>query len=304
MHSNIRRSGKHQETFFRINAFECFSGCSCHVITKKIMHFVVADFLTIYIVIESFVILRTVNNIFHLCLHCPRMDLAFGVFCKFSGEFFCLCKSLRRIKDCRFIHIVPESLDSLVDQETVLISEPFPGFRIQHIRKMGISRPYSCNKITSVFSFTEVVIFYTFLVNLVAFFHLDTGINDRDQAKLLVFHFLYKFREIRKVFFIDCEVFKVLHIINIHVDHVNRDMILAISFCHCTEVFFCCITPAALSKTESELRRNVAAADHTTELFYDVVSIFSFDDIDIQICIFAGYLECVHSGISNIKGQF
>lgn len=162
--------------------FECFSGCSCHVITKKIMHFVVADFLTIYIVIESFVILRTVNNIFHLCLHCPRMDLAFGVFCKFSGEFFCLCKSLRRIKDCRFIHIVPESLDSLVDQETVFISEPFPGFRIQHIRKMGISRPYSCNKITSVFSFTEVVIFYTFLVNLVAFFHLDAGINDRDQA--------------------------------------------------------------------------------------------------------------------------
>ena len=169
---------------------------------------------------------------------------------------------------------------------------------------MGVSRPHCCNKITAIFSFTEEVVFYTFLIYLVVFFHLDAGINDRDQAKLLVFHFLYKFREIRKVFFIDCEVFKVLHIINIHVDHVDRDMILAISFCHCTEVFFCCITPAALSKTESELRRNVAAADHTTELFYDVVSIFSFDDIDIQICIIAGYLECVHSGISNIKGQF
>ena len=169
---------------------------------------------------------------------------------------------------------------------------------------MGVSRPYSRNEITTVFSFAEVIVFYTFFVNFVAFFHLDTSINDRDQAKFLVFHFLYKFREIREVFLINCKVLKILHVVNIHVDHVDRDMILAISFCHCTEVFFCCITPAALSKTESELRRNVAAADHTTELFYDVVSIFSFDDIDIQICIFAGYLECVHSGISNIKGQF
>ena len=169
---------------------------------------------------------------------------------------------------------------------------------------MGISRPYSCNEITVVFSFTEIIVFYTFFVDLIAFFHLDPGINDWDQTNLLVFHFLYKFRKIRKIFLIDCEVFKVLHIVNIHVDHVDRDMILTISFCHRTEVFFCCITPAALPKTKSELWRNVAAADHMAELFYDVVSIFSLDHIDIQIRIFTGYFKGVHSGIPYIEGQF
>jgi len=168
---------------------------------------------------------------------------------------------------------------------------------------MGVSRPYSRNEITAVFSLAEVVVFYTFLINLVAFFHLDTCINDRDQAKFLVFHFLYKFREIREVFLIDCEVLKILHVVNIHVDHVDRDMILTISFCHRTEIFFCCITPAALSKTKGKLWRNVTASDHMAELFYDVVSILTFNHIDIQICIFAGHFEGIHSGIPNIKGQ-
>ncbi len=73
---------------------------------------------------------------------------------------------------------------------------------------MGVSRPYSCNKITSVFSLAEIVVFDTFLVNLISRLNLDTGINDRNQTNTLVIHFLYKFRKIREIFFTHCEIFE------------------------------------------------------------------------------------------------
>ena len=208
MHSDVRRSGKHQKTFFRVNAFKRFSGRSCHIIAKKIMYFVMADLFAIDIVIKSFVIFRIICNTEHLVLHFPGMDLAFGILCKLSGKFFCLCKAFGRIKDRRLVHIIPETFYSLFDQKTIFVPEPFSGFRIQHIRKMGISRPYSCNKITSVFSLTEIVVFDTFLVNLISRLNLDTGINDRNQANTLVIHFLYEFRKIREIFFTHCEIFK------------------------------------------------------------------------------------------------
>ena len=73
---------------------------------------------------------------------------------------------------------------------------------------MGISRPYSCNEITSVFSLAEIVVFDTFLVNLISRLNLHTGINDRNQANILVIHFLHKFWKIREIFFIHCEIFE------------------------------------------------------------------------------------------------
>ena len=304
VHSDIRRSGKHQKTFFRVNAFKSFSCCPCHIVTKKIMHFVMTDLFAIDIVIKSFVIFRIIRNSEHLALHRPWMDLAFGILCKLSGKFFCLCKTFRRIKDRRLIHIIPETFYSLFDQKTIFVSEPFSGFRIQHIREMSISRPYSCNKITSVFSLAEIVVFDTFLVNLISRLNLDTGINDRDQANILVIHFLHEFRKIREILFTHCEIFECLHVINIHVNHVDWDMILPMSFCDSTEIFFRRIPPAALSETKSKLRWDIAASDYMTELFYDIICILTFKHINIQVSIFAGYPEGILSVISNIKGQF
>ena len=208
VHSDIRRSGKHQKTFFRVNAFKSFSCCSCHIVAKKIMYFVMTDLFAIDIVIKSFVIFRIICNTEHLVLHFPGIGLAFGILCKRSGKFFCLCKAFGRIKDRRLVHIIPETFYSLFDQKTIFVPEPFSGFRIQHIRKMGISRPYSCNKITSVFSLAEIVVFDTFLVNLISRLNLHTGINDRNQANILVIHFLHKFWKIREIFFIHCEIFE------------------------------------------------------------------------------------------------
>ena len=81
-------------------------------------------------------------------------------------------------------------------------------------------------------------------------------------------------------------------------------MILPISFCDSTEIFFRRITPAALSETKGKLRRDIAASDYMAELFYDIISILTFKHVDIQVSIFARYLKGILSVISNIKGQF
>ncbi len=43
VHTNVRRSGEHQETFLRVNAFKRFPRCPGHIVAKQVVHFVMAD---------------------------------------------------------------------------------------------------------------------------------------------------------------------------------------------------------------------------------------------------------------------
>ena len=160
-----------------------------------------ADLFAIYIMIKSPIIFRIICSITKRTLHLPDMDLSLCIFCKFSGKLFNLFHSLCGIEDCRLVHIIPETIDSLLDQETVFITEPLSGIFVQHIRKMGISRPYSSHKITAVLSLAEVTVFDTLLINVVSRLYFDTGIDDRDQTDILILQFLYKLREILKILF-------------------------------------------------------------------------------------------------------
>ena len=165
------------------------------------MDFVMADLSAIHIMVKSPIIFRIVCNIVKCTLHLPDMDLSFRIFCKFSCKLFDLFHSLCGIEDRRLIHIVPETVDSLLDQETVFVTEPFSGIFVQYIRKMSIPRPYSSYKITAVLSLAEVAVFDTLLINIVSRLYLDAGIDDRDQTDILILQFLYEFRKILKILF-------------------------------------------------------------------------------------------------------
>ena len=169
---------------------------------------------------------------------------------------------------------------------------------------MSVSRPYGCHEIASVLPLAEVSFFHTFLVNIVAAFHFYTGINNGDQTKLLVFHLFYKIREIREILRIQSKVLIGIHIINVHVDHIQRDVILTIAGCHLAKILLGAISPSALPKAKCKLRRNIAASDHMTELLYNVISRLTHDHIHIQICICTCHLQGIHSGVPNVKGQF
>ena len=201
VHTNVRRSGEHQETFLRIDPFKSFPRCPGHIIAKQVMDFVMADLFAIYIMIKSPIIFRIICSIAKRILHLPDMDLSLRIFCKFPGKLFNLFHSLCGIEDRRLVHIIPETIDSFFDQETVFITEPLSGIFVQHIRKMGISRPYSSYKITAVLSLAEVAVFDTLLINIVSRLYLDAGIDDRDQTDILILQFLYEFRKILKILF-------------------------------------------------------------------------------------------------------
>jgi len=165
------------------------------------MDFVMADLSAIHIMVKSPIIFRIVCNIAKCTLHLPDMDLSLRIFCKFPGKLFNLFHSLCGIEDRRLVHIIPETIDSFFDQETVFITEPLSGIFVQHIRKMGISRPYSSHKITAVLSLAEITVFNTLLINIVSRLYLDTGINDRNQTDILILQFLHKLRKILKILF-------------------------------------------------------------------------------------------------------
>ena len=84
---------------------------------------------------------------------------------------------------------------------------------------------------------------------------------------LFFFHILYKSLEIRETFFIYGEVLVILHVVNIHVNHIERHMVFAVFFHYRAEIILCFVAPAALTVTESKLRSNVAASDDAAELF-------------------------------------
>lgn len=81
-----------------------------------------------------------------------------------------LFQMLFGIKDRRLIHIIPEAVNSLVDQNPVLIAKPLPCLIIEHIRKAAFPGPYPDNKILSVFVLAEVSVLFSFFVDIIAIF--------------------------------------------------------------------------------------------------------------------------------------
>ena len=80
-------------------------------------------------------------------------------------------------------------------------------------------------------------------------------------------------------------------------------MIFTISSCNLPEILFCSIAPSALAKSKGKFRRDIASSDHMTELLYNIIGTLPFNHIKLQVCIFAGYLHGIHSGIANVKGN-
>ena len=261
------------------------------------------DFLPIYIVIKTFIIFFVIGHCCHLVTEQPYRNLLHIVLDALAKCLLQLLHPFLGIEDCRLIHVIPEALNALIDQITIMVSKPFSCLRIEHIRKMRITRPYCCRKITAVLTFTEIIVFHAFLIHRIALFHLDSGINDRYKANSLLFHPLHKIRKIRKLLFIEREVLIILHIVNVHINHIQWNLIFAITLRYILKILSCLIAPAALTQSKRKFRRNIASSDQLTELFYDVIRVLSLNDIQIQVCRLTAHLHRVFSCISNIKYQ-
>ena len=120
---------------------------------------------------------------------------------------------------------------------------------------------------------------------------------------VLIFHFLIKISKIRESFVIQSEILVALHIVDIEVNAVQRDLKFAVFFYHVPDLVLGHIAPAALAVTEGPFGNHEASADELAELVDDILDIASGDDIDIQIPVRSGDFQFAVTGISDVEGE-
>ena len=301
VHTNVRSSGKHENSLIRRNFLKGLSCCTGHVIAKKIVHLIMTDSLSLYLVIKAAIVLRVIAQVLQFlgnAVSAAALVLCISVY--HVPKFFF---TLFRVENCRLIHVIPKAFDSLRSQNFIFTAKPLSCLWIQHIRKMGPARPYGSYKFFAVFLLTEIPLGFSLFVDIISILNFYPGINNGNQMDVLGFHFIHKCLEVREILFIYCKVFEGFHVVNIHVQHIHRNVIFSVLSHHFTEILCCLIAPAALSETKSKFRRNIASSDDFTELFHNIVGRSSFYDIKVQIRIFTGDIQTVLLCIANVKSQ-
>ncbi len=169
---------------------------------------------------------------------------------------------------------------------------------------MGIPGPNRRHEFTAVLPFAEIPLFHAFLIHRISFFYLHAGVDNRDQTNPLSAHLLYKRRKVREILLIYGKVLIILHIVNIQINHVDWDIILPVSFRDFHEIFLRLISPTALPEPKPELRRDVASANHLTELLHNVIRRLPFNQIQVQIRRFTAHLQEIRPCIADVKCKF
>ena len=259
--------------------------------------------LSLIIMIKGSIILRIIGDRTDQIRHFKEgIDIQIGCFI-----FFHLVKDLfqtfLRIKDCRLIHVIPEAVNSLIDQDPVLVAKPFPGLIIQHIREAALAGPYTDDKVLAILILTEIPLFFSFLIDIIAILFLHTAVYDRNQVNVLLLHFLYQIFEICKGIPVNGKVLVPLHIVNIQINTVDRDISLFIFCCNLSDFICGIVAPAALSITKRPAGCNIASSDQLTEFLYHIRIGCSFDQIKLIISILHGDTEFIDICITGIKGD-
>ena len=178
---------------------------------------------SLVIMIEGRIVLRIVGNGGNQLRHLKK-----AVYVEIHGLALVqllkhLLQPLFGIENGRLIHVIPEAVNSFIDQNPVFVAKPFSCLIIQHIRKTASSGPHADDEILPVFILAEITVRLALLIDIIAVFLLHPGINDRDQMDILLLHLLYKALKIRKGLPVDRKILVPLHVINIKVNAVQRN---------------------------------------------------------------------------------
>ena len=207
---------------------------------------------------------------------------------------------LRRVEKRRFVHVVPEALDAKVRQQLIPPAEPFPHFGAQEIGKIGFSGPDGGHKRRAVSFFAEITLGQPFLTGRLIRVDADSGINDGDEPDALFFEVIRKLFQVREAVAVDGEIGVALHVIDVHADHIQGQIVLAVLLCDCADVSFGLVAPAALRQAKRPLRRDVAAPDEGAELPAESVFVPAGEKIEIVVRRLDAEGEQVVAGVADV----
>ena len=103
------------------------------------------------------------------------------------------------------------------------------------------------------------------------------------QPDALLFHLGYKAGKIGEILRVDGEVLVVVHVVDVHVHHVQGNVGLAVFGHHLFKVGLGLVAVAALAKAKGKFGRDVAAADDGPELLDHVAGAVAGDDVKGQV---------------------
>ena len=163
------------------------------------------------------------------------------------------------------------------------MAEPLPHFRAQEVGKVGLAGPDCRHKGSSVGLFAEVSLFQPLSASGVVGVNAHAGIDDGHQPDALRFQVCGELCKVWKTFLVYGEIGIVLHILDVHTDHVQRQVVLLVLACNLPHVLLSLVAPAALCQTECPPGRDVAAADEGAELLADRILVPAGEEIQIII---------------------
>jgi len=199
-------------------------------------------------------------------------------------------KTFRAVEKCRFVHVVPKAFYSQVDEFFVLRSKPSARVFIQEIRKPRVARPHAAGKVRAVFLLAEESFCFSFIADWISFFNLYARIDYRHKPHVLCLHFRDEWFECRKFFFAYGEVLEVVHVVNVKVHCVERNVAFTVFFYYGTYIVFRAVAPAALLVAECPERCNITSAHQRPELRHNVVK-------NVCAFIWRNHIQCNVSSI-------
>ena len=267
------------------------------------MHLVVPHTPLLGAVVEQLIIVFVVGKLFHHTgkgKKAGNIQTLLAVFLNFGKGLFqrFLC-----IEDGGLVHIVPEALDPLIQQEFIFTAKPSAGFRVEHIGKVYQPRPHPGYKGSAVLIRAEVAVFHALLVHIISLFDFDACVNDGNKADALRFHLGGKIRKMREALRIHRKVFVALHIINVQNHGVQRHLIGAVISHHLADLVFVHIAPAALGVAKSPFGRNITAPHQLAELVHDIGQALALNDVEIVVFLSHRDPQDVQVGVAAVKGD-
>ena len=120
---------------------------------------------------------------------------------------------------------------------------------------------------------------------------------------VLIFHFLIKISKIRESFVIQSEILVALHVVDVQINAVQRDLELPVLSYDFPDLIFRHIAPAALTVAEGPFGNHEASADELAELVNDILYIGAGNDIDVEVPVGSGDFQFAVTGISDVEGE-
>ena len=128
------------------------------------------------------------------------------------------------IKSGRFIHVIPYSFESIINQPLLFFHPPLSYLLSAKIRVCRLSRPDNIGIYFSILAYRKITILFSLLINIIRIINLNPGIQNCDCFYSHIGKFFGQSLRLPVSFCVKSKYLVLIHIINIKMDGITRDL--------------------------------------------------------------------------------